>query len=77
VIACKKYTETILQLTQPLAQFGLKTFLKVSGQSFKTLIKAFHRTADDLIVKTTQAKEYVQSRLMYIRDMYEGGEPPL
>jgi len=40
-------------------------------------VKKVHEAAADLLAKTVQAKDYVQSRLTYIRDMYEGGEPPL
>ncbi len=40
-------------------------------------VKKVHEVAADLLAKTVQAKDYVQSRLTYIRDMYEGGEPPL
>lgn len=40
-------------------------------------VKEVHKVAGDLLVRTIQAKDYVQDRLNYIRDMYEGGEPPL
>ena len=40
-------------------------------------VKEAHKAAGELLVKTVQAKEYMQDRLTYIRDMYEGGEPPL
>ena len=40
-------------------------------------VKKVHEVATDLFAKTVQAKDYVQSRLTYIRDNYEGGEPPL
>lgn len=40
-------------------------------------VKGVHKAAAELLAKTVQAKEYMQDRLNYIRDMYEGGEPPL
>src|SRR6266567_2007871 len=35
-------------------------------------VKKVHEVATDLFAKTVQAKDYVQSRLTYIRDNYEG-----
>ncbi|MFL5625910.1 MAG: hypothetical protein ACJ788_10005 [Ktedonobacteraceae bacterium] len=40
-------------------------------------VNEVRRVAGELLVRTVQAKDYVQTRLNYIRDMYEGGEPPL
>lgn len=40
-------------------------------------VKTARTAAGELLEKTIQAKEYMQERLNYIRDMYEGGEPPL
>lgn len=40
-------------------------------------VKEVRKVADELQVRTVEAKDYVQERLDYIRDMYEGGEPPL
>ena len=40
-------------------------------------VKEVHKVAGDLLARTIHAKDYVQDRLNYIRDMYEGGEPPL
>jgi hypothetical protein len=40
-------------------------------------VKEVRKAAGELLVRTVQAKDYVQDRLNYIRDMYEGGEPPL
>ncbi len=40
-------------------------------------VKEVRKVADELLVRTGQAKDYVQARLNYIQDMYEGGEPPL
>jgi len=40
-------------------------------------VKEVHEVTGKLFAKTVQAKDYMQSRLTYIRDMYEGGEPPL
>lgn len=40
-------------------------------------VKAVQKVAGELLVRTVQAKNYMQVRLNYIRDMYEGGEPPL
>lgn len=40
-------------------------------------VKEFHKVAEELLEQTVKAKEYMQERLDYIRDTYEGGSPPL
>jgi hypothetical protein len=40
-------------------------------------VKRVRGVVVDLCAKTVQAKDYTQSKLTYIRDVYEGGEPPL
>lgn len=40
-------------------------------------VKEVRAAAGELLARTVQAKDYMQDRLDYIRDMYEGGEPPL
>jgi hypothetical protein len=40
-------------------------------------VNEVRKVVSELFVKIVQAKDYMQDRFDYIRDMYEGGEPPL
>ncbi len=40
-------------------------------------VKEVSKSVGELLTKTGHAKDYMQDRLNYIRDMYQGGEPPL
>jgi hypothetical protein len=77
-------------LMQKTYQIAFQTQVTPDTSWFKTIlesvwteiqdlvcVKEVHKVAGDLFVRTIQAKDYVQDRLNYIRDMYEGGEPPL
>src|SRR5260370_30706935 len=77
-------------LMQKTYQIAFQTQVTPDTSWFKTIlesvwteiqdlvcVKEVHKVAGDLLVRTIQAKDYVQDKLNYIRDMYEGGEPPL
>lgn len=40
-------------------------------------VKEVSKSVGELYIRTDRAKDYMQERLNYLRDMYEGGEPPL
>jgi len=77
-------------LMQKTYQIAFQTQVAPDTSWFKTILESVwtelqelsfvnevRKEAGELLVRTVQAKDYMQVRLNYIRDMYEGGEPPL
>jgi hypothetical protein len=77
-------------LMQKTYQIAFQTQVAPDTSWFKTILESVwtelqelscvnevRKVAGELLVRTVQAKDYMQVRLNYIRDMYEGGEPPL
>jgi hypothetical protein len=77
-------------LMQKIYQYDFQTRVTPDTAWFKSIlesvwtelqelpsVKEVRKVAGELLVRTVQAKDYMQAKLNYIRDMYEGGEPPL
>ena len=82
--------EKACDLMQKTYQNDFQTHVTPSAAWFKSIlesvwtelqdlpqVKKVHEVTAGLLAKTVQAKDYVQERLDHIRDMYEGGTPPL
>jgi hypothetical protein len=71
-------SQNIVEFT-PSLPFSQHSLLESVWTELQELdrVKAARTAAGELLVMTAQAKEYMQDRLNCIRDMYEGGEPPL